>query len=46
MEFLAHARDDTMALLPTLDGRIYDGNTAVLAELHNFQLSLDDGQIF
>ena len=29
-------------LLPTLDRSIYDGNMAVLAELHNFQLSLAD----
>jgi len=29
-------------LLATLDRSIYDGNMAVLAELHNFQLSLAD----
>ena len=31
-----------MALLPTLDRSIYDGNIAASAELHNFQLCRAD----
>ena len=31
-----------MALLPTLGRSIYDGNMAVSADLHNFQLSRAD----
>ena len=38
MAFLGSTRDDNMALLPTLDRSIYDGNIAMLAEQHNFQL--------
>ena len=42
MAFLGRTRDDTIALLPTLDRSIYDGNMAASAELHNFQLSRAD----
>ena len=42
MAFLGRTRDDTIALLPTLDRSIYDGNMAASAELHNFQLSHAD----
>ena len=42
MAFLGRTRGDTMALLPTLGRSIYDGNMAVSAELHNFQLSRAD----
>ena len=42
MECLGRTRDDTTALLPTLDRSFYDGNMAVLDELHNFQLSRAD----
>ena len=39
MAFLGRTRDDTVALLPTLDRSIYEGNMVASAELHNFQLS-------